>query len=155
MSQNGSKAVLGFKGIKSLKSRVMGCGREGKLEQTEHHSGCISVVLGFSIPVSGDETLLLFCEVLLGNTTPKLKSFQRPLARPVIFFFFFWLLCGPCGMVVPLCCLQWKYGVLTTRQPRKPQTMISYALEELKIRLQFLDSKRFSRYFCLIWVVIF
>ena len=88
MSQNGSKAMLGFKGIQSLKSRVMGCGREGKLEQTEHHSGCISVVLGWSIPVSGDETLLLFCEVLLGNTTPKLKSFQRPLARPVIFFFF-------------------------------------------------------------------
>ena len=114
MSQNGSKAVLGFKGIQSLKSRVMGCGREEKLEQTEHHSGCISVVLGWSIPVSGDETLLLFCEVLLGNTTPKLKSFQRPLARPVIFFFFLtalWTLWDGSS----LCCLQWKYGVLTTR----------------------------------------
>ena len=97
MSQNGSKAVLGFKGIQSLKSRVMSCGREGKLEQTEHHSGCISVVLGWSIPVSGDETLLLFCEVLLGNTTPKLKSFQRPLARPVIFFFFFDCSVDPVG----------------------------------------------------------
>lgn len=33
--------------------------------------------------------------------------------------------------------------------------MISYALEELKIRLQFLDSKRFSRDFCLILVFYF
>ena len=140
----------------------MGCGREGKLEQTQYHSGCSSVVLGWSIPVSRDGILLLFCEVLLGNTKPKLKSFQRPLAQPgttiyiyIYHIFFFWLLCAVDGMVVPLCCLQWKCGVLTTRPLRKPPTMISYALEELKIRLQFLDSKRFSKDFCLILVFIF
>ena len=133
----------------------MGCGREEKLEQTQHHSGCSSVVLGWSIPVSRDGIVLLFCEVLLGSTKPKHKSFQKPLALPVNFFFFFWLLCAVDGMVVPLCCLKWKCGVLTTRPLRKPPVMISYALEELKIRLQFLDSKRFSRDFCLILVFYF
>ena len=78
MSQNGLKAVLGFNPVTEI--RVMGCGREGKLEQTQYHSGCSSVVLGWSIPVSRDGILLCFCEVLLGNIKPKLKSFQRPLA---------------------------------------------------------------------------
>ena len=78
MSQNGSKAVLGFKGIQSLRLELWAVEEKGNLNRLSIIQVAVQWYLGGASLFP--EMEFCCCEVLLGNIKPKLKSFQRPLA---------------------------------------------------------------------------